>query len=1090
MIRIFLSIIGLAVSVMASANSPQWMRYNNISPNGKLITFSYKGDIYVVDSDGGNAKQITTLDSYEYMPVWSPDSKSIAFASDRDGGFDVYISSVEGGVSKKLTSHSNPERPLGFSQDGKEVYYSARIQKPAASVQFPSGWITELYKVSVDGGRPKQVVATPVMNLDFIGTDGSYIYENRTGSENEWRKHHTSSVARDLYYYDIASGTHTKLTDNIGEDRNPRIAPDSQVIFLSERDGDSFNIYKGDKNNLGAAKRLTSFKKHPIRFLSVSDNGIICFGYQGEIYTMLEGQKAKKVNIQVTNDSPIDQIASRRFSSVNNFAMTPDGKQIVYTTRGEVFATTDSYSTTKQISKTPEAEYGVSISPDGKTVVYSSDRNGKWELFTAKLSREEDIYFANATLIEEELLFKNASNERTAPQFSPDGKEIAFIEDGQKLMVYNIESKKVREITDGSKQYHNNYQGLYYQWSPDSKWFVMDIISNRREPYADIAIVSASGDGKYHNITNSAYIDVNPRWALDGNAIVYVSNRLGMRSHASWGSQDDVFIAFLNQKAYDDFYMSKEEKELEKERKKLKEEAEKAAKAKEEKKDKKDKKDDKKAEDKDKKEDLIDIELDKLEDRIVRLTPMSSSLTDAMLSKDGKKLYFIARFEGSFDLWETNIEDRSSKILRKGIGYGGMDMTKDGKTLFVVGGGIKKVSLPGGSVSNVAVNAEMMLNHTAEREYMFEHVVRQQLKKFYKTDYHGIDLEKLKEDYLPMLDGINNNYDFADFLSEYLGELNVSHTGSGYRKASSNNFSTGNMGLLFDLNYEADGLKVDYVVEGGPFDKAASKMAKGSIITKIDGIEIKADQDFFPLLNGKVGDKVLVSFTTPDSKEETEEVIKLTSYGYIDQLLYERWIETRAEETLRLSDGRLGYVHIRSMDDNSYRNVYSEILGRYNHCEGIIIDTRYNGGGRLHEDIEILFSGEKYLEQVVRGTVSCEMPSRRYNKPSIMITCEANYSNAHGTPWVYKHKGMGSIVGMPVPGTMTSVNWETLQDPSIYFGIPVIGYRTAEGEYLENSQLEPDFKVENTAEKVVKGTDEQLEKAVEELLKQIDKEKK
>jgi C-terminal processing protease CtpA/Prc len=215
-------------------------------------------------------------------------------------------------------------------------------------------------------------------------------------------------------------------------------------------------------------------------------------------------------------------------------------------------------------------------------------------------------------------------------------------------------------------------------------------------------------------------------------------------------------------------------------------------------------------------------------------------------------------------------------------------------------------------------------------------------------------------------------------------------------------------------------------------------------------------------------------------------VVLPISQSAFDELLYARWVRNNAEKVKKLSGGRLGYVHIKGMNDPSFRTVYSDILGRYNHCDGIVIDTRFNGGGRLHEDIEVLFSGEKYLTQEIRGKDACDMPSRRYNKPSIMIMCEANYSNAHGTPWVYKYKGIGKLVGMPVPGTMTSVSWETLQDPSLYFGIPVVGYRTAEGTYLENSQLEPDIMVENTKEMVVRGRDEQLEAAVNALLQQID----
>ena len=218
-------------------------------------------------------------------------------------------------------------------------------------------------------------------------------------------------------------------------------------------------------------------------------------------------------------------------------------------------------------------------------------------------------------------------------------------------------------------------------------------------------------------------------------------------------------------------------------------------------------------------------------------------------------------------------------------------------------------------------------------------------------------------------------------------------------------------------------------------------------------------------------------------------VVLPVSESKFADLLYKRWVRQNAEKVQQLSGGRLGYVHIEGMDDESFRTVYSDILGRYNNCDGIVIDTRFNGGGRLHEDIEVLFSGEKYLTQEIRGKDACDMPSRRYNKASIMIIGEANYSNAHGTPWVYKYKDMGLLVGKPVPGTMTSVTWETLQDPTLYFGIPVVGYRKADGTYLENDQLNPDIDVENTKELVVTGRDEQLEAAVKALLKQIDSEK-
>ncbi len=345
---------------------------------------------------------------------------------------------------------------------------------------------------------------------------------------------------------------------------------------------------------------------------------------------------------------------------------------------------------------------------------------------------------------------------------------------------------------------------------------------------------------------------------------------------------------------------------------------------------------------------------------------------------------------------------------------------------------------------------------------------------------HGVDWDGYTAAYRRFLPHITNNYDFAEMLSEWLGELNVSHTGGRYRPGLATE-GTASLGLLYDLSYTGDGLRVAEVVKDGPFDHANLRLAAGDVITHIDGQPITPEQDVSLLLMGKARKKTLVTV-----QGKGDMVVLPVTAGTMSDLLYERWVRARAADVERLSGGRLGYVHIESMNDDSFRTIYNDILGKYNKCEGIVIDTRFNGGGRLHEDIEVLFSGEKYLTQVVRGAESCDMPSRRWNKPSIMIQCESNYSNAHGTPWVYSHKKIGRLVGAPVPGTMTSVNWVTMQDPTLIFGIPVVGYRTAEGYYLENTQLEPDFYVLNDPATVVHGEDAQLRTAVEQLLKEID----
>ena len=1053
----------LCVQTAVFASEALWMRYPTISPDGNSVAFSYKGNIWIVSSNGGQAVQLTSNTAYDYAPIWSPDGKEIAFASDRHGNFDIFTIPATGGNPKRVTTHSASETPWSYTPNGKEIVFSAKIQDPATSVLFPKGSMTELYAVSINGGRPRQILATPAEEVEFIGNTDKFIYQDRKGGENVWRKHHTSSITRDIWLYE--NGKHTKLTTFEGEDRIPCITADgTTVYYLSEREGNS-NIYSFPLSNPTQITRITNHKTHPVRFLSIAQNGTLCYGYDGHIYIKKENANPTKITVTTVADNTDSNFATLSVTGGGDAAVSPDGKQLAFINRGELFVTSTEYTTTKQITHTAASEADVVFSPDGHKLAYASERDGKWNIFTAELANKEDINFPNATLIKETPLFKKNNVDRRSPVFSPNGKELAYVENRDKIMILNLETGKSRQITDGS-QHYSTTGGIDFSWSPDGKWLLLSYTGNKHYPYNDIGIVKTTGNEPIINLTNSGYTDSSPRWVLNGNAILFTSERYGMRNHASWGTLEDVMIIFLNRESFDKFNMSKEERELDKEVNKLFDAV--------------DEKEGKKAENGQE----IVVELRNIEDRIIRLTPTSSNLGYAILDKDGDKLYYECSYESDMTLWELDLKKMTP--VKVGAANGNLVWDKKMSTLFVLGSKFMKMKAGNKNLEKISASANLVLDKEAEREYMFDRVYRQEKARFYVSNMHNVDWEMYRDAYKKFLPHINNNYDFAEMLSEWLGELNVSHTGCGYSAPSNkNNDATANLGLLLDLSWKGDGLKIDEVVEQGPFDKASSNVTKGDIITKINGVAILKETDYFPLLNNKAGERTLITIKKGDGSI-VEEVVKPISSSKMNTLLYKRWIKWCAQEVDRLSGGRLGYVHIEGMNDASFRNVYSDILGRYNHCEGIVIDTRFNGGGRLHEDIEILFSGKKYLTQEVRGKDACDMPSRRYNKASIMIIGEANYSNAHGTPWVYKYKEMGKLVGKPVPGTMTTVSWETLQDPTLRFGIPVVGYRKADGTYLENSELFPDIDVENTKELVVKGRDEQLEAAVKALLAEID----
>ena len=1086
--KTLLSTLLLGATFGMGAVTPLWLRDVRISPDGSKIAFTYKGDIFTVATAGGRATQLTTQPSYESDPIWSPDGTKIAFASDREGGTDIFIMDAKGGEAKRLTANSATETPQAFTPDGKYVVYSASIQDAPASLLFPSTGLTELYKIPVTGGRPVQILSTLAEAISYLPDGESFLYVDRKGNEDQWRKHHTSSITRDIWKYDAKTGRHTNLTAHAGEDRNPVASPDGKTIyFLSERDGGSFNVYSCRADAPSKLTALTSFTTHPVRFLSRGADGTLAFTYDGEIYTMRPGSQPAKVNIDVTIDEANPSFI-RNFSSGSREAkVSPDGKQVAFVNRGDIFVTSVDYPTTKQITSTPQGEGSIAWGDDNRTLYYHSDRDGHYNIYRARIDRSDDPNFPNATIIDEKAMFDPADKtDRMNPVVSPDGKKMAFVQGRRDIAVMDIASGEVKQLTNGNI-YTARDGEIEYSWSPDGKWLVATVDMHKRDPYFDIALINAS-TGEITNITNSGYINVAPRWVMGGDAILFISDRYGMRSQASWGSNYDAMLVFTNQSAYDRFRLSPEDFDLSKEVKSAqKTGAGKGAKS--------DKSKSKKA-DKSKKESEtesapkpLNIELEDIEDRIVRLTPFSSDMADAYIDDKGKTLYFLSAFDGGFDLWEMDLRDGDVSMKKK-LDAGALSLQPDaeGKNLFLLGSSfMRKMGLSGGKMEPITFKAKQKVDPIREREYLFDYILAEEQARFFDPAMHGVDWKAMGEAYRKFLPHINNNADFAEMASELLGELNVSHTGGRYYPHGSPE-PTASLGLLYDMTYTGDGLKVDAILENGPFAHADTRLKPGSLIMAVNGHHIGKDDNYTSAFNNLAGTKTLVSFKLPSGEEVDEVVIPIKASAH-NNLLYDRWVKRNAALVDSLSGGRLGYVHLRAMNDASYRTVYADILGKYNERHGLINDTRFNGGGRLHEDIEVLFSGKKYLTQEIKGVESGQMPSRRWNKPSIMLTCEANYSNAHGTPWVYSHLGLGKIVGMPVPGTMSSVNWVTMQDPSLVFGIPVVGFKTEKGNYLENTQLEPDVKVANDPARIVLGIDDQIEAAVKTLLTDIDSKK-
>ncbi|GAA4960476.1 S41 family peptidase [Algibacter aquimarinus] len=1062
-------------------NEAKWILYPSISPDGSKIAFSYHGNLYSVSSSGGNAAAITTGDAYDSYPVWSHDGNTIAFSSNRHGNFDVYTIPAQGGMPIRLTFNSADDFPNDFTIDNKHVLISSNRDAPASSVRFPSPRLFQnLYTIPVEGGRPILVSAAGAESANYNQDGTKIVFQDRKGYEDALRKHHVSSVTRDIWVFDLNKNNYTKVSDFKGEDREPVFNNDGSAIFyLNEKDGTQ-NIYKKtlSSNNEIA---LTSFKDFPVRHLSIGKNNKMSFTWKGDVYSISEGEQPKKVDIIVSDDSAYETIKNVDISDVSEFEVSPNGKEIAFVNRGEVFVTGTNDSRTKRVTNTPEQERMVSWSPDGKTLLFSGEHNGSWNVYKATMERSDDTYFyASTTLKVEPLIATNA--EEFQSEFSPDGKKVAYIKDRNILKVLDLATKKEVTVLPEGHNYSYADGDWGFEWSPDSKWlFVSD-----QKGFAftsNTALLKADGTGEFIYPVNSGFGENGTSWAMDGKMMVYASSRDGEKSLATSGSSEsDIYAVFFDQKAFDIYSLTKEEYELYKERE---EEAKKDSKD-DDKKDKKSKKDKKdKKEDKD--EDLK-INLDNLDYRKVKLTINSSSIAGYALNKDASKLYYLSRFEKGYDVWVTEPRTKETKILAKlGGSPSGIQISDDDKTLFLSNRGrLVKVDTDSGKITNVKIDGDMLLDASGERKYIFEHAWRQVKKKFYDPNIHGIDWEMYYDEYSKFLPYINNNYDFQNLLSELLGELNASHTGGRYSHRAENGDVTASLGALFDEKYSGNGIKISEVLSGGPLDNASSKIKKGAVILKINNQEINANDNWNKYLNNITGKNILLSIKQGNTV--FEEKIQPVSKRNQAMLMYRRWVKIMEHKVDSLSGGRLGYVHVRGMNDGSFREVFDNVMGKNIEKEALVVDTRFNGGGWLHDDLNTFLSGNLYLKLAPQGNMLRGGESlTRWTKPSIVVMSESNYSDAHIFPYVYKQNGIGKLVGMPVPGTGTAVWWERQIDPTIVFGIPMIATIGAEGRPTENLELNPDIKVELPYNEFLGGKDPQIQAAVKELLSDIKK---
>ena len=1085
-VRLLLALALLGVATAQATDNSLWLREPAISPDGTKIAFRFQGQIFIVPAAGGDALPLTQGGFHSGTPVWSPDSSTIAFAADRFGPMNIFAVPATGGDAKRLTWYSQDEKPSSFTPDGKAVLFSSKRlgdaqQTFAMPNRFEQG--NQLYQVPVAGGRDTLVLPNAALDARFDAQGKRLLY---TGAsiEQPFRKGQTSSAARQVYVYDAASGRHERLTNDIHESRDAVWSPEGDVYYLGEASG-SLNVWRLSLTDRKPVQ-VTSFSGDPVRSLSISRGGDLAFSFGGELYRLRHDAKTpERVEVDILRTA----FPGSRASIATNFddlVPSPTGREIALVVRGDIFVTSMDGKYVKRITKGPGEARDPSFSPDGRKLAYAAERDGHWNLYETSLVDAEEKTFSESTRIAELLLYAG-DDDALSPEYAPDGRHVAYVANRESVRVLDVASKADIEILPKGLNYSYTDWSWWLSWSPDSKWLALPVQPSWS--VTNVAVAPADGHAAAIRVSPSGEHQTEAEWSHDGGLLMFAANADGLRWTAGTIWSADVEAVFASRKARDEFEARLRIPVVGDNPPVTNEPPTAAATG--------DQKDTGSGEAKSggaaKPAEILAFDPEGVEDRVIKLSQQPATLVYYGFLSDGVSVLTVERRpnpqEDGTMLTATvrDLRQGRSRFLFSGLPcnpFTPVRMSKDQKKLFFLQReGITEVDTAKGTTRLIRVSADTTRDESEARKSAFDQFWTLTRKKFYDPHLNGVDWDAARLKYERFLPSITDTRDLAELLSEMSGDLDASHTGGRVRIVAPLAERTASLGLIYDERYQGPGMKVAEILAEGPFDANGSELKAGDVIREIDGEAVPDEGGVRRVLRGRARQLVAITAEHPDGRRFTERHVAVTLERE-QELAVKRWIKRKRDYVVAKSCGRLGYVYVADMDAKSYRQAFSEVFGRFQKADGLVVDIRYNGGGNLHNQLLTLLSGKAYMSYApLRGGPSQDEPRDRWTKPSAVIMNAVSYSDASVFPQAYSDLKLGPLVGDPVAGTGTFVWWvDSNIIPGLTYGLPQVPIRKLDGALIENSDIVPDIPVASDPTAWEKGTDPQLDAAMQALL--------
>lgn len=1073
------------------------------SPDGSEIAFAHAGDVWVAPAEGGTALRITSHPSENYSPAFSPDGASLGFFSDRTGGGNIYVASLNGGhAPRRVTYHGGAAPPISWSPDGAWLYFASGY----------TGLGGGIYKIAPDGGPPIRVAHDPMESHynAAVSPDGSRIAFNNNG--HQWWRHGANPAGHsDIWLMAEAADTDDfrRLTAYLGLNARPMWGEDDQTIYyVSDRGGEE-NVWRMSLDGDEDASPVTEFTDGRVTNPSISADGRwIAFERDFRLWRLdTASGEAAPVDIRVHADEKTIPVRHETFTNgLSEFELSPDAKKVAFVVHGEVFADlADKGDKVKKggdsfrVTDTQARESQLSWRGDSAHVVYVSDRTGHNEVFLYDFETRAERRLTDSP---------SAAESKAAPTFSPDGKWLAYAVGKTDIRLMATE--------DWSEQpfiVNERFSGVIvptdFVWSPDSRWLAYVATDGNFFSNVHVQQIGESESRQVTFLSNVGCGDLH--WSPDGKFLVFGTGQYREESLIARVDLTPIPPVFTEED-FDKLFEEDEEKDEKDEDTPEHPDATQAA------------GDEQGAaeagsggtddtdtdtEDKDADNDANDaegeapepirVEFDDIKHRVRFLTDPKAGASAMRIRPDSKTLVYQASHTGQPNLWSLSLEagkegEPPKQLTSTAGGKGHVRFTPDGKRFYFLDGG--RVHSAGmdeaggreGDPKALNTSAEVEIDFHAEKMQSFDEAWRFMNENFYDPEFHGCDWDAARETFRPQVEGARSLDEFRELLNLMVGELNASHLGAG---GGGGGAPDAFLGVEFDrAELEQHGrYLITSVLPDSPVTFAEEPAKAGEYLAAVNGDPVTGAS--LPERMQRLAGRRVKLALSPDSETEAarEIVVKPVSGGRYARLRYRGWVRANADYVHAESDGRLGYVHVSQMSYPAYMQFVADLDAESHSREGIVVDVRFNGGGHIAPFILDVLARKSYTLSSLRGHY--EAPdtnlagNRILEKPVILVTNEHSGSNTEMFSEGFRRLGLGKIVGKPTAGAVIwTWGWQLLNGTS--FRLPRMRVGTLDGENLEGAPRPVDIDVDRPLGEAARGVDSQLDTAARELLAQID----